>query len=469
MIRSTRFARVPMFCLFLALVMCFITDTAQAGTVFVGTCNPSYTEYATIQAAVNASVSGGVVYICPGTYTEQVTITKHLTVYGYLAGTNDAPVLLPPAAGLSANGTDIFGNPVAAQIFVNAGIGNNVTIGRITVDGTGNNLVGCGAPTLEGIYFQNTSGTISDDVVRNQYQTDFADYGGCQNGLAINVEGNTAGMSVTISSNSVRDYQKNGITASGAGTGAGSIGPAVTISSNNVVGFAASAMNWEGLYVPNYSVGAAENGIQVGFGATGKVTANVVNDNVWASDNSSEPYNAASGILIFASEGISVTSNYVGSAQFGIVADTDSAGFCTGSNGAISCGPADNTIITGNRVVGTQIFDGIDACSNGNTVESNTIFGSTESGVHVDDTCTSSTYGTTSGNNNLVTKNVINEACAGVLTGTGTGNTVTPNTLYNAVNTTLAGDVCPVVAGSGIKPGAQSRNARLSPYRPYKR
>jgi hypothetical protein len=156
------------------------------------------------------------------------------------------------------NGSDIFGNPVAAQIFVQNA---TVSISHLTVDGTGNLLAGCGGPTLEGIYFQNSSGTITDDVVRNQFQTDFVDYGGCQNGLAINVESLTNSSVVTVSNNSVRAYQKNGITATGAATGPGSPGPVVTITANYIVGLGATAMNWPG--------GAAENGVQVGFGASG--------------------------------------------------------------------------------------------------------------------------------------------------------------------------------------------------------
>jgi hypothetical protein len=71
----------------------------------------------------------------------------------------------------------------------------------------------------------------------------------------------------------VPGYQKNGITATEAGTGLNTLGPVVTSTENAIVGLAATAMNW-----PN---GAAENGIQVGFGATGTITENAVEDNIW--------------------------------------------------------------------------------------------------------------------------------------------------------------------------------------------
>jgi hypothetical protein len=67
----------------------------------------------------------------------------------------------------------------------------------------------------------------------------------------------------------------------------------------------------------------------------------------------------------------------------------------------------------------------------------NTISGNAESAVHLDSSCTST------GNNNNVTKNTIQETCAGILEGTGTSfNTTTPNTFFDVTNTTLAGDTC---------------------------
>src|ERR1022692_5152229 len=96
---------------------------------------------------------------------------------------------------------------LAPQIFVQ----NNatVTISHLTVDGTGNLIAGCSAPTLEGIYFQNSSGTITGNVVRNQFQTDFADYGGGQNGVGVKVGSLTDFRGVTVTLNSLRAFPKN--------------------------------------------------------------------------------------------------------------------------------------------------------------------------------------------------------------------------------------------------------------------
>jgi hypothetical protein len=432
------------------LALAALSGQAFAGNTAVGLCAAPGIHYFTIQDAVTAAELLGTprtVRVCPGTYAEQVNITASLTLEGISSGTSDAAVVEPPSGGLVENGTDIFGNPVAAQIFV-ASASGNVTVEYLTVDATGNNSgnggangSGCSAPTLEGIYFQNTSGVISHNTVRNQYQTDFTDYGGCQNGLAINVESTTSSNTVTVSANSVRAYQKNGITATGAATG-GSLGPGVTISGNRIVGMGATAMNWTA------SAGAAENGIQLGYGASGSISTNVVNDNIWENDNSSQPGNAASGILVYASPNITVSGNDVGSAQFGIVADTDP-----------NYGSADGTQVTSNKVSGTHIFDAIDVCSSTNTVHGNTIYGSAQSAIHFDDSCGS-------GSNNSATGNTINEACAGILLGSGT-NTQSGNGFANVTYTTLAGDVCPPAVEADLSAGGSKKAQRLRPS-PYK-
>jgi hypothetical protein len=443
MIETIRLKRT---CLWLALILavCFAAQTVHAATFVVGTCKPG-THFTTIQAAVNAATSAGptVIDVCPGSYHEQVTITKNkLTLVGLQSGTDDFAAVFPPNSGLAQNGFDIFGNSIAAQIFV-----KNVTgflIKNLTVDGTGNNVAPCVPYTMEGIYVQNSSGTIANNVVRNQFQTDFADYGPCQNGLAINVESLTNSSNVVVAHNSVRAYQKNGITATGAATAVNSPGPLVTILNNYITGLGTTAMNW-------LTPGAAENGIQVGFGASGQILENTISDNIWALDTIDDTADAATGILIYASPGFVLIHNNVNSAQFGILTVTDTAD---------GYGTADHTFISDNDISGTQLFDAIDVCSSANTIQSNDIFGSAESAIHLDDTC----GGT--GNHNTVTQNTITEACAGVLLGTGTGNIVKTNNVYNGVNhTTLAGDTCTVPAAATSK---NRQRPRPSPYMPMR-
>jgi len=406
------------FCLSL-VVLLGLGGQAFASTVAVTTnpaCQPSLAHFATIQSAVSAVPAGSTIKVCPGNYPEQVSIiNKNLTLIGVAFGTSDAAVVVVPGGGLVTNGvTDIFGFPTAAQIFVQNAA---VTISHLAVDGANDGMTDCTIDPI-GIYYQNASGTITDNAVRNVLLPPTLQ--GCQDGLAINVESNTGAPPVTISNNSVRNYDKNGITASGPDDG--QAGPNVKVTGNTVIGLGATTVT-------------AQNGIQIGYGATATVTSNYVVDDIYINPPSCSPCYGASGILIYGSAGVTVLSNTVESTQFGIVPVTEAAGKT-----------ANGTVVTSNHVGGTQLYDAIDLCSDGNTAKSNVIYGSSQDGIHLDDSCSPST-----GSSNTVTGNTINEACAGILLGSGTGNTTAPNSFLNVTNATLAGDSCTPLDGPSGK------------------
>jgi parallel beta-helix repeat protein len=420
----------------LALLVALFSAQAFSSTptvATVGLCAGGGNHFFTIQAAVDAVSDGGTVKVCPGIYPEQITIAKKLTLIGIVSGSSDAAVVTVPAGGLITNDvTDIFNFPTAAQILVQNAA---VTISHLTVDGANDGLTDCTIDAV-GIYYKNASGTITDNAVRNVLLP--AGLQGCQDGLAINVENETGSPSITISNNSVRNYDKNGITASGPGTAG--VGPVVAITGNTVVGLGPTTVT-------------AQNGIQVGLGATGKVMSNLVTDAIYINPpNCASSCTGSSGILIYASPGLTVSTNTVESTQFGIVPVTDPT---FGGN-------ANGTIIKGNKIGGTQIFDAIDACSDGNTVQTNVIYGSSQDGIHLDDSCSPST-----GSNNTVTGNTINEGCAGILLGSGTNDTTSPNTFMNVTHTTLTGDVCTPAVGK--MSGLNHSSLRPSPLKPNRK
>ena len=356
-----------------------LSGQAFSVTVAVGTCT-SLNNYATIQQAVNAVPPGSTIRICPGKYHEQVLINQKVTLLGIAYTSSDAVVVLPPSTGLVANTIDVDDPslPIAAQILVQDTAGP-VLISNITVDGTNNQIAGC-APDLQGILFQNASGSLTHVAVRNQ--TLGAGLGGCQSGEGIYVQSASGSTSaVTVLDSSVHDYNKNGITGNDAGT-------TLTVTGNYVQGAGV---------VP--SGGAAQNGIQLGFGAAGKISGNTVVDNIYG-----DPTIAASAdILLYdtaENSGITVTSNIAGNSQLPIVLFTDSPGVL-----------GDGVSVTSNKIFGTSTYDAIDVCTNGNTVKTNTISNSAESGVHLDASCGST------GGNNVVTGNAVVESfCAGILT-----------------------------------------------------
>lgn len=414
-------------------------QTLSAATVYVGSCGPAKaTTYTTIQQAVTAVPAGSVIFVCPGTYPEQVTITKNLTLKGLLSGTADAAVITSPSGGVVQNTYDLYMSPsipVAAQVLVQGA--QSVNIANITVDGSNNLIAGC-APDLRGIYYQNASGDLSGVATRNQTLT--TGLTGCQSGEGIFVQsgyGSTGHANVTVQGCSVHSFQKNGVTGDGSETN-------MFVVNDYISG-------------QGPTTGAAENGVQISDGAVGSVVANTVFDLIWAPDTSSDTGDAASGILIYASEGVTITNNIVSTTQFGIVTVTDP----TSPSPNNPNGVGDHSIIKSNRVLNTEIFDAIDACSNGNTIESNVIANATESGIHLDSSC-----GAT-GINNIVETNFVNESCAGILVGA-TPNTISSNNFFNVVNTQLAGNSCPAtpspLATAAIG-GLTPKNARPTPAR----
>jgi hypothetical protein len=341
--------------------------------------------YPTIQGAINGVPPGTTIKICPGKYYEQLTIAQSLSLVGVASGGADAVVIYPPATGLGVNTTDARG-AVAAQILVQNTTG--VSISNLTVDGTGNQY---NADDLRGILYQDASGIVNHVAVRNEVPNDTPT--GIQSGQGIMVETtNSSSALLSVQNSSVHNYNKNGIVARYTGA-------VLTATGNYVQG--AGPIGYIG-----------QNGIEVAFaGAAGTIKSNTVIDNFYTGTDAT-----ASDILLYDASStagtVAVSSNTVGNSNIGIAVVT-------------SGGLGDNASVTLNKIMGSSIFDGIDVCTNGNTVKSNTIFNSTESGVHLDAGCGGS-------NNNTVTGNTILEtACAGVLDDSSTtGNSHVPNTYF---------------------------------------
>src|ERR1700694_811577 len=282
-----------------AIILIFAGLSAQqltASVVAVGTCVANVVHFTTIQGAINAVPPGSTIKICPAKYPEQVVTNKNLTLIGVNSGSADNPVLVRPSGGFVPNTTSLTtGHPIAAQILVQSPA-TAVTISSLAVDGSHNNLnSGCSDARLIGIYYQNASGTVNFVAARNQAQ-DAANFG-CQisAGLGIYVESASPSTStVKIQNSTVRGYQKNGITGNEVGT-------TVTIIGNSVVGAGPTT--------------TAQNGIQVGFGATGKVQNNTVADDDYNGDPAA---GTGSGILIYDSGNKTISGNSVTNAQNGI-------------------------------------------------------------------------------------------------------------------------------------------------------
>jgi parallel beta-helix repeat protein len=335
-------------------------------------------QYTTIQAAVNAAQPGDVIRVCAGTYPEQVTITTSLTLRA------DNGVVVDPSTTQTV--TDVAGTEAIAFVF--AVQGANVDIDGFIVDGSNNGLTEC-SPRLVGILYQNASGHIRHNAVRHMNLGSSSTVNGCQSGNGIEVEtASGSSSSVTVNENSIWDYQKNGITGNEAGT-------EVTADGNTVTGIGPTT-------------GAAQNGIQIGFGAGGTLTNNTIADNVWSSCTSPTACTAnATGILIFESNGVIVRNNSLATNQVGIYVG------------------GDNSRIAMNTISNSVTLIGVALVGDSNVVARNTLTHADQAGVYIQ------------GNSNKVTDNEFIDASVGILTVSGsTGSITNGNTFFANLVTT---------------------------------
>ena len=326
-----------------------------------------------IQDAVNAASPGASIRVCKGTYVEQVIINKPLEIEA------DSGAILMPSA-MQANAASLLdAAPLATAILVTDA--NAVTIRGLVVDGSNADITAC-SPILFGVIYQNSSGSIERVTVRNfRLGVNLA---GCQSGLGIFVQSGGGQMSqVTIARSTIHDFQKNGITANEVGT-------QVTINENVVTGIGPTT-------------GAAQNGIQIGFGAGGSITGNTVTNNVWSPCTSASTCQAATNILVTQSDGVTVTGNTAGINNVAIYVDGNQA------------------TVERNETFLSLVLDGIRLTGNQALVRANHVFNGSESGIFV------------GGNNNVVERNTITEAAIGILKVTdATGNLIRNNQVFGA-------------------------------------
>jgi hypothetical protein len=325
-----------------------------------------------IQDAINAASPGDEIVICNGVYAEQLSIAKSLDIDA------DSGAFLVPAS-IQQNATSLAtGIGIAAAVLVSGA--TNVSISGLTVDGINNGITEC-APRLIGVYFQNSSGSLRHTAVRNFKLGAMQD--GCQSGTGVFVEsGGGQSSDVEIADCSIHDYQKNGITANEAGTTA-------RIHDNVVTGIGPTT-------------GAAQNGIQIGFTASGAIRANTVTNNVWLPCTALACANVATNILVTGSDNVRVSENTAGISQVGIFVD---------GNGAE---------VRENKVFAASVFETIRLQGNNNRAEENSVFNGGDADIYVQ------------GNNNSVSRNSISEAPIGILEAQGsTGNQFAANTFFN--------------------------------------
>jgi hypothetical protein len=369
----------------------FSARPAKAGIV-VGQCIAG-TQFKTIQEAVNAAPSGAVVKVCPGGYSEQITITKPVTLEGFISQGALGALILPPSTGFVQN--DVSG--YAAQILVENTA--KVTITNLIVDAANNNLAVC-HPNIIGILFHNASGTVNKMAVRNQFASN--ESSACDAYGVFALDDNQQAQTVTVENTDVRNSGYWGITGQGPGLTMSTVNNFVA-GPSNALGFTAGIVYW--------------------LGAAGTIQGNTVVNEVLP--NNTDPMNGSIGIAVACSKA-TVSGNTVSDTQTGIYVACP-----------IASSYASNSTVTQNKVFFTKLGDAVYVGSSGNTITNNMLIGSTQSAIHFD--------ATNGGTGNTATGNTITEGCSGILT-SGTGsNKATSNTFNNVFTNVLNATGCQIL------------------------
>jgi len=318
----------------LAIVAAMIVPmTVSAATITVSAENGTHNA---IQNAITAASPGDTINIAAGTYPEQLTITKSLSLIGAGASTIIEPTALP--ASITR-----FHDSTAFTPIISVSGATSVNIENLEVNGAG--VAASNPAGFCGIVYSNASGTISGTTVTN---IEFNPFSGVQAGRAILVQTNSGSSNVIIENNTVSAYQKAGIEVEDAGTNC-------TINGNTVTGVGATSA-------------IAQNGIDVLYGASATVTDNTVSAN-HTTDLDTEDYATSTwqdaGILLYdANPSTTVSGNTASLNDVGIWVYDDAT---TVGTYAVS-----NNTLLGNLGYGI-VFDSVNGTSTGNSFQSNPV------------------------------------------------------------------------------------------------
>jgi hypothetical protein len=249
---------------------------SPVGTPIGSSC--TLPNFNTIQAAVTAGSAGDTIVVCPGTYAEQVSVGKNLT----LAGSGNAIIQAPASLLVDGNGKK---NVVEVKSSA------SVTMAGFTVAGPGPG--GCGSIDTGIAVLGGASLNLSNTTVRDIRDSPFS---GCQNGEGIRIgtprySATPAVGSATINNVNVYDYQKNGIVVAGS---VGGVNSSARITNTVTTGQGPTAV-------------IANNGIEVVNGATASISSSTIRDNFYTGTQNA----VACGLLIISSSGVSNDSTNV--------------------------------------------------------------------------------------------------------------------------------------------------------------
>jgi hypothetical protein len=168
--------------------------------------------YTSIQAAINASSTGDKVFVCPGTYTEQVTIDESIIVRAdplWSAHIN-APAGIAPTSGVAAAVAITADNATFRGFRLHIDSGPVVPTVRPSA-------LAC-TPIEVAILVLGNNDSVRQNRINATGTATLTGACGYQYGVAVGQESDAATANVTF--NKIRDFKFGGILVEGAGTNA---------------------------------------------------------------------------------------------------------------------------------------------------------------------------------------------------------------------------------------------------------
>jgi hypothetical protein len=274
----------------------WVSPGGAAGKADVSCATAAFSTVSSAVTAAESAHSGAVptVEVCPGLYSEQVTILKSLvlTRAPVSASLGAATIQLPAsvgsnqATGLSStncqaqDGAEKVSLPQSViEVCAARSGGANTTGTKVTVSGLTVEGNWPGSVCYDSLYDVLVEGGASLSLTGSTVEKAGAvsPLSGCQGGVAVEAGNSSTSQigHVDLSSDTIESYQKNGITVDGSGS-SGDISRVVVTGAG-----------------PTSAI--AQNGIQISDGATGSATDSSVSGNNYTGSGGA----SSTGILVF--------------------------------------------------------------------------------------------------------------------------------------------------------------------------
>ncbi|HYE24948.1 MAG TPA: CARDB domain-containing protein [Clostridia bacterium] len=325
-----------------------VVDPANAADPYdAAACGTIDAPCKSIVNGVAVATVGKTVLVFPGTYEEQVTIDKNITLIS--AVRHQAVIKAPADVKLAADADN------HQTLVTVSGGATSVTVKDMTVAGPV--FADSCTDNIYGIYVKNANATITGNKVDAIRQANSALWG-CQPGVGIRFGARAlayVGHGGTISNNVINGPAKAGVVVDGDNT-------TVNVSGNTITGLDVAGV-------------VGQNGIQISRGAKGTIEGNSISGFRYGDTMASQ---SAAGILVYdIAGGVTLRNNTITGNDEGIGVYSVAKYLPDGS-------PDYNTQFSTNVVIkGNQLNDNaylgihIDPFSKGNTIWNNTAKGHT--------------------------------------------------------------------------------------------